>query len=80
MSQREYPGDGVTTITVEADGPLEITGALRMVDARTGEVSESDRVFLCRCGHSARKPFCDGSHRKQGFADSGNPGLTKPSA
>jgi len=54
------------------DGPLEITGTLRMVDAEGADqpVSEAS-VYLCRCGHSADKPFCDGSHKKAGFAAPG---------
>jgi CDGSH-type Zn-finger protein len=24
-------------------------------------------VAVCRCGGSARKPFCDGTHRDAGF-------------
>jgi CDGSH-type Zn-finger protein len=31
-----------------------------------------ETVYLCRCGHSANKPFCDGSHKKMNFIDEKN--------
>lgn len=31
------------------------------------EVIERKTIFLCRCGHSEKKPFCDGTHNKIGF-------------
>jgi CDGSH-type Zn-finger protein len=37
---------------------------LRGADGRT---AFSDQTFLCRCGHSQNKPYCDGTHRKVGF-------------
>jgi CDGSH-type Zn-finger protein len=57
-----------TRIRPLKDGPLEITGKLTMVDVAGAQqpVSE-DSVYLCRCGQSANKPFCDGSHKKAGF-------------
>jgi CDGSH-type Zn-finger protein len=50
------------------NGPLEVAGAVEVIDG-TGAVRplDEDPIYLCRCGHSANKPFCDGSHKKVGF-------------
>jgi uncharacterized Fe-S cluster protein YjdI len=49
------------------NGPLFVRGKIRMVDMK-GEVRrEATRVALCRCGASANKPYCDGTHRAIGF-------------
>lgn len=61
----------VTRITVEADGPLFVDGPVRVVAADGTMIKDTDRTWLCRCGHSANKPFCDGSHRRNGFSDPG---------
>ena len=51
-------------------GPLCLKGRIRVEVA--GEiVADTDDVALCRCGHSANKPFCDGAHRRAGFDDEG---------
>jgi CDGSH-type Zn-finger protein len=45
--------------------------AVRIIDHEGREFplpTDKRAVALCRCGHSATKPFCDGSHREQGFA------------
>jgi len=51
------------TVTVYPDGPLVVRGdfALRELDGET--IAEGHTVALCRCGRSALKPFCDGSHK-----------------
>jgi CDGSH-type Zn-finger protein len=58
------------TIRCRENGPYVIQGAVRVVD-HEGNAFEvpagKDAVALCRCGHSKRKPFCDGSHRECGF-------------
>jgi CDGSH-type Zn-finger protein len=63
---------GATRIRPLKDGPVEVSGELSLVGAQGSEspVGESP-VYLCRCGHSADKPFCDGSHKKAGFVADG---------
>ena len=39
-------------------------------------MSEKTPVALCRCGESATKPFCDGSHKRVGFKPDGEPDQT----
>lgn len=60
-------------ITVLNNGPLKIEGvgeALQLCDASgaTFDLSGKTAVFLCRCGASQKKPFCDGAHRTCNFA------------
>jgi CDGSH-type Zn-finger protein len=61
-------------ITVIENGPnkVEFEGASYRVD-RDGEEETVDRAvfFLCRCGHSSKKPFCDGTHKQMGFEAAG---------
>jgi CDGSH-type Zn-finger protein len=40
---------------------------VRVVDAEGNVLYEGERAALCRCGGSANKPFCDGTHEKIGF-------------
>ena len=52
------------------NGPYLIEGPIRVIDAGgTGhDVPEQTTIFLCRCGGSATKPFCDGTHETRNFA------------
>ena len=52
------------------DGPVRITGGVTLMK-EDGAAERQERVFLCRCGGSARKPFCDGTHKKNGFRSGG---------
>ncbi len=54
-----------TKITVNNNGSLVIDGDFQIVDknGNTYDLGGRDKVSLCRCGKSANKPFCDGSHR-----------------
>lgn len=59
------------TITVRANGPLFVSGEVEIIgaDGKPLDVSGQDRIALCRCGQSSKKPFCDGTHQKVGFTD-----------
>ncbi len=57
-----------TTITVRDNGPLIVRGTFEIVDAEGKCFEKQETVALCRCGHSNKKPFCDGTHRTQGFS------------
>jgi CDGSH-type Zn-finger protein/uncharacterized Fe-S cluster protein YjdI len=49
------------------DGPLMVTGNLELVSGTGRTTDKVTKTFLCRCGHSANKPYCDGSHKAAGF-------------
>jgi uncharacterized Fe-S cluster protein YjdI len=49
------------------NGPLLVSGGVRIVDAEGAVLYEGEKAALCRCGGSANKPFCDGTHAKNGF-------------
>ena len=61
---------GEFVIRVRENGPLIIQCPVQVVD-HTGNAFQipidKPAVALCRCGHSATKPFCDGSHKRVGF-------------
>jgi CDGSH-type Zn-finger protein len=59
------------TITVEADGPLLLTGDIEIRGSGGEMIARKRDVALCRCGASKNKPFCDGSHETAGFRDPG---------
>ena len=56
-------------IKVRDHGPYKVTGAVRLIDADGHEwqVEEGETIALCRCGRSKTKPFCDATHREEGF-------------
>ncbi|GGD35156.1 CDGSH iron-sulfur domain-containing protein [Croceicoccus pelagius] len=68
-------------IKITEDGPYEVSASLPLIDqkietgpdgasldwAKTGEHDAEPTYYLCRCGHSANKPFCDGSHEDTDF-------------
>jgi CDGSH-type Zn-finger protein len=57
-------------IKARHNGPYKVTGPVKVVDADGNEYDLADKgeaVALCRCGGSATKPFCDGTHKRVCF-------------
>lgn len=59
------------TIKARKNGPYEIRGPVTLIDFEENPipVAEDEKVFLCRCGQSANKPFCDSTHKVNGWCD-----------
>jgi CDGSH iron-sulfur domain-containing protein 3 len=58
------------TIRVRPNGPLLIEGPVTIVDQNGNSFPlnpDKPAVALCRCGQSAKRPFCDGTHKTCGF-------------
>jgi len=57
-------------IRMRPNGPLLVEGPFDLMDSR-GQAfaisADKPAIALCRCGHSSKRPFCDGSHKTCGF-------------
>jgi CDGSH iron-sulfur domain-containing protein 3 len=51
-------------IDVLDNGPIRITGNFLLSDSKKDIMESPSEVWLCRCGRSQNKPYCDGSHKK----------------
>jgi CDGSH-type Zn-finger protein len=65
-AEADYP----TQVAVTADGPYCVTGKIAVTTSDGTQIESRTRVTLCRCGASANKPLCDGSHHAVEFKDS----------
>jgi CDGSH-type Zn-finger protein/uncharacterized Fe-S cluster protein YjdI len=59
--------DGALKVLGIPNGPLQVQGALEIVSGTGHTVNRVMQTYLCRCGGSANKPYCDGTHAKIGF-------------
>lgn len=51
------------------DGPLKVEGNVELTTGTGLKIATLSKTFLCRCGASKNKPYCDGSHKDAGFSD-----------
>jgi CDGSH-type Zn-finger protein len=64
------------TIEVSADGPYRVRDIEALVGADGEPLGLKAILALCRCGGSANKPFCDGTHKTLGFSGASQPDAT----
>jgi CDGSH-type Zn-finger protein/uncharacterized Fe-S cluster protein YjdI len=62
--------DGPLQVDPQVDGPLLVRGNLEITSGTGRVVARLVQARLCRCGGSANKPFCDGTHARIGFKSS----------
>ena len=65
------------TISCRPNGPYLVKGLTTFTNSRGEAIAVEETIALCRCGGSGNKPFCDGTHKKNGFDDSKEPDRTK---
>jgi len=58
---------GVAVIEPRENGPLRVQGVKEFRNSRGEAITTEETFFLCRCGASQNKPFCDGTHKKIGI-------------
>ncbi|MDI6765975.1 MAG: CDGSH iron-sulfur domain-containing protein [Bacteroidota bacterium] len=56
-------------ITVKNHGSIQVEGDFELFDqdGKKFDLSGKQTIWLCRCGRSKNKPFCDGTHKAQNF-------------
>jgi len=56
------------TISIMKNGPILVEGDFKVISSEGKELKTMIMTSFCRCGHSRAQPYCDGTHRKVGFA------------
>ncbi len=59
---------GNPTIQALENGPFKVTALENFTNSKGDTLETKPAMFLCRCGGSANKPFCDGTHKTNGFS------------
>jgi len=59
--------DNKTIFKMIPDGPVHVKGNFTLKDSDGATLNVVEETYLCRCGGSKSKPFCDESHKKNGF-------------
>jgi CDGSH-type Zn-finger protein/uncharacterized Fe-S cluster protein YjdI len=69
--------NGTLEVIPVLNGPLHVKGSIEVVSGTGRTVHRMVEAWFCRCGGSAKKPFCDGSHKRNGFQAEGRAPIRK---
>ncbi len=58
---------GVLNLEPQPNGPVKATGNLEVLGADGAVLDRVTQAWFCRCGHTGKPPYCDGSHKRVGF-------------
>ena len=69
-------------ITVRPNGPFRVEGPISLVDVngQAWDLTGKPAISLCRCGLSSKRPFCDGTHGREGWKCDASPIPAEPVA
>ncbi|HZG70310.1 MAG TPA: CDGSH iron-sulfur domain-containing protein [Chondromyces sp.] len=60
-------GQEKVTIKINDNGSIRVNGDVELLDGAGNKYDVKATFSLCRCGHSEKKPFCDGTHKRIKF-------------
>ena len=66
MEKEHSDGPKAAIIEILENGPILLTGYFRFTDSDGNVTEKEHELFLCRCGNSSNKPYCDDTHKMTG--------------
>ena len=58
---------GKLLVKIYENGSIEVNGNYELRDEHGNTIQFGSHAWLCRCGQSSEKPFCDSTHKQVGF-------------
>lgn len=71
QSQPLAARDGPLVVTPQPNGNLKLEGNVEIVTGTGHTIDRATKVWLCRCGQSANKPWCDNTHKSMSWSTEG---------
>lgn len=71
QSQQLAARDGPLVVTPQPNGNLKLEGNVEIVTGTGHTIDRATKVWLCRCGQSANKPWCDNTHKSMSWSTEG---------